>query len=123
MTTYLGREQILAASDLKTEAIDVPEWGGQVLVSTLTSADADAWEGWAALNTGGDGKFQSGFYERLRARFVAMCVVDDQGARVFSDVDVDELAKKSSAAIKRVFEKAQELNGYTDEDLEEIAGN
>ena len=37
----LNREQILAANDVKTRIVDVPEWGGSVIVRGLTSLERD----------------------------------------------------------------------------------
>ena len=34
----LTREQILEADDLPTESLDVPEWGGEVLIRALNGA-------------------------------------------------------------------------------------
>ena len=40
----LTQEQIRAASDLKTEEVYVPEWGGSVLMRGMTGTERDAWE-------------------------------------------------------------------------------
>jgi len=40
----LNKEQILRADDLKTEEVDVPEWGGSVRVRVLTGTERDAFE-------------------------------------------------------------------------------
>ena len=40
----LSRDQILEASDLKTQVAEVPVWGGNVIVRTMTGADRDAFE-------------------------------------------------------------------------------
>ena len=40
----LTKDQILEANDLQSESVTVPEWGGDVLVRTMTGADRDAFE-------------------------------------------------------------------------------
>ena len=40
----LGKKAILAAQDIPTEPVAVPEWGGEVLVRGLSGADRDAFE-------------------------------------------------------------------------------
>ena len=40
----LNKAAILAAEDLKTETVAVPEWGGEVRVRTLTGTERDAFE-------------------------------------------------------------------------------
>ena len=41
----LTREQILKADDMTTERVPVPEWGGEVLVKSLTGRQRDEFEG------------------------------------------------------------------------------
>ena len=40
----LSKEQILQADDLKTETVEVPEWGGDVLLRELRGRERDAFE-------------------------------------------------------------------------------
>lgn len=105
----LTREQIFAASDLKTEIVDVPEWGGSVIVRTMTGTDRDAFEG-TLVTAAEDGK-RSADLSNMRAKLVAMTVVDDNGDRVFSAEDVAAIGQKSASAIDQVFKVAQRLNG------------
>lgn len=37
----LSREQILGCSDIPTEIVKVPEWGGEVMVKGLTGSQRD----------------------------------------------------------------------------------
>ena len=67
----LTKESILKADDLPKELVEVPEWHGQVWVSTLTKA----------------------------------------------------LGDKSAAALDRCFAVAQRLNGFSSDDVEDLAGN
>src|SRR5262245_57716358 len=55
----------------------------------------------------------------LRAKIVARCIVDEDGARLFTAADVAALGEKSGEAIDRIFEVAATLSGMTDEDREE----
>ena len=112
----LDRAAILAADDLKREAVSVPEWGGEVLISTMTGATRDAWEQSLADN----GKVN---VSNIRARLFACCAVDESGARLFSDADAEALGKKSGAALDRCVTVAQRLNKITDEAVKEARGN
>ena len=117
----LSREAILAASDLKTEEVAVPEWGGAVLVRGLTGAERDVYE--QSVLTG-KGKNRDVNLKNARAKLIAMSVIDESGNRLFNTgADVEALGKKSAAAIQRVFEVAQRLSGLSDSDVEELAGN
>lgn len=113
----LTRDAILGADDLKREAVDVPEWGGQVLISVMTGAARDAWEQSIA------GKGGRPDVSNIRARLVAACAVDESGARLFTDADAEALGSKSAAAIERCAKVAQRLNGLTAEDVEAAKGN
>lgn len=113
----LDRSAILAASDLKTEDVDVPEWGGTVRVRTLTGTERDAFE--AGL-VGQEGKRN---LANLRARLLSLAIVDDQGRRVFAESDADVLGSKSAAALDRLFDVAQRLNGIGTEAQKEAEKN
>jgi hypothetical protein len=52
-----------------------------------------------------------------------MVVCDADGARMFSDEDVEELQAKNASALDRLFSAAQRISGLTDEDVEELEGN
>ena len=40
----LSKAKILAANDVTTETIDVPEWGGEVAIKTLSGVERDQFE-------------------------------------------------------------------------------
>ena len=112
----LSKDAILSAQDRKTEDVEVAEWGGTVRVATMSGSARDKWE----AETYGDGKPKT---EDFRARFVALCLVDEEGNRMFTDAEVGELSKKSAAALQRVFAVAQRLNALTADEAEKIEGN
>ena len=116
----LTREQILAAQDLPSEVVPVPEWGGDVRIRTLTTRERDRFE--AATISVVDGKPQLNT-ENVRARLVALCAVDDTGARLFSDEDTDALGAKNASAVERLFSVAQRLNGFSKDDIEQLSKN
>ena len=99
----LSKDAILAAEDLPRETVSVPEWGGQVLVRTMSGTDRDAFE--ASLLA------KDGRMENVRARLVALTLCDAQGDRLFNDSEIAALGRKSARALDRVFSVAQRLNG------------
>lgn len=117
---YLTKEQILGAQDIQTEVVDVPEWGGAVIVRGMSGKERDSFE---ASMIKGKGKSANVNLENLRAKLVSKCVVDEAGKRLFSDDDIPALASKSAAALNRVYEVAQRLSGVTDEDVDELTKN
>lgn len=120
MPSLLSREAILAVPDLQSEVVNVPEWGGDVKVQGLTGAQRDAFEGSVML---GKGKDRDVNLKNLRAKLVALSIVDEKGARLFTDADVNALGAKSATALNRVFEVAQRLSGLTGEDVEALEKN
>lgn len=109
----LDRDAILGASDLKRETVAVPEWGGDVIVRAMTGEERDEFESVVF----GEGKRDM---RNLRARLVAMTLIDEKGKRLFSEDDVQKLAGKSSAALTRVFIVAQKLNGLGADEQEKL---
>jgi len=118
--TLLTKSAILAADDLKTEDVDVLEWGGTVRVRAFSGRERDAFE---ASLVRGDGKDRKVDLTNMRARLVALTVVDESGQKVFTHDDVDLLGAKSGAALDRVFSVAQKLNGLSGADVEELTKN
>ena len=56
----------------------------------------------------------------IRSKMVAFCCIDDAGARIFSDADVDQLGAVRADILDRLFGVAQRLSGMRDEDVEEL---
>jgi hypothetical protein len=120
MGSYLTRDAILAAASLKTEEVDVPEWGGIVLVRELRGRERDEWEASLAVQRG---KQMVPDVANMRAKLVARCVVNSDLEPVFSQQDVNALGELSAAALDRVFEAASRLSGLSEADLEVASGN
>lgn len=116
----LSRDQILEAKDLETREVEVPEWGGTVLVRALSGTDRDAYEASLVQMRGNKSVPQLG---NIRAKLVARAIVDEDGNRLFTDADIKVLGQKSAAALSRVFTVAAEMSGLNDADIEEIEGN
>lgn len=114
----LSRDDILKAADNDPEEVDVPEWGGSVLVRGMTGRERDAFE--VSLMTPGRGGRREVNTANVRAKLVARCVVDDDGGRLFTDADVAELGGKSAAAVDRVYAVAARLSGMGGDDQEEL---
>jgi hypothetical protein len=111
----LTREQILAASDLRTEPVPVPEWGGEVLVAVLPGAERWDFDVWVT-------KQKPESTEHV-VRLLALCLVDEQGARLFTEDDVKALGAKSGVALARLFRVAMRLNAIGEAEVERLAGN
>lgn len=118
---HLSKDDILKAEDCRVQEVNVPEWGGIVLVRGMTGRQRDEFEA-SLLEPGRRGQSRVN-PANLRAKIVARCVVDDEGQRLFTDGDAAALGEKSGAAIDRVYEVAAKLSGLSEKDAEEMTGN
>ena len=114
----LKRDDILKVQDIKTEKVEVTEWGGYVYVKGMTGAERDAFES-SIVEMRGKGNTRVKL-ENIRAKLVALTACDEKGERLFDNKDAEALGKKSAAALQRVFEVAQRLSGITTSDVDEL---
>jgi len=124
---FLSRTDILDLDDRSYEVIEIPEWGPKdgppavVRIRGLTGSERDAWEE-SMLRDNGRGR-RTTVWTNARAKLAALCIVDGNGERVFSDRDAIALGMKSAAALQRIWDKCQHLSGLTNEDVDELAKN
>jgi hypothetical protein len=117
----LTRQDIVAAQDILTETVEVPEWDGAVIIKMMSGADRDRFEN-SMVVVGPDGKRIANM-TNMKSKLVAMCAVDEKGNLLFGADEVDHLAAKSSAAIERLYEAAQKLNALEPKDAETAVKN
>jgi hypothetical protein len=92
------KQTILNADDTRLEPVEVPEWKATVYVPVTTIAEAERLQGM----TKGSDSF---------ARMAANIILDEDGKRVFDDGDIPALSKKSLAALSRVLDRYNAING------------
>lgn len=122
----LTRDQILSVDDLQTEIVNVPEWGGSLMVRGLTGKERDAFErSIVILKTGKKDKDAPPDVDfvNFRAKLVARTVVDEHGTLLFRESDIPALGQKSGKALDRVFEVSQRLSGMSDEDVKDLTSD
>ena len=111
--TILSKEAILQANDIKKVLVEVPEWGGQVYVRSMTAIQRDKFE--LAV--------QEKKIQNWRALIASQTICDENGNTLFNEQDINALSQKSASALSRVFDKAIELSRFTNEDIEELEKN
>ena len=110
----LGRTAILSAEDFQYAIVSCPEWGGEVRVRGLTAAD----QAFISKLSQQDKK------ETLTLHVFLRGVVDENGERIFSVTDLDEIKQRSYAVIERVAMKIIELTSSgTAEQIESLRKN
>lgn len=118
----LSKAQILQATDIKTERVAVPEWGGEVLVREFTGTDRDAFEE-SMVRVESDGSRRADI-SNMRAKLISMCLIDEEtGERMFGQDELDLLGRKSASALERVFKVCQRINGMTAADVQAAEKN
>lgn len=108
----LKKDDVLQAQDVKTKEVEIPEWGGSVLISSMTAERHAIYEDLAA----GKGKHDALAY------YAVNILVNEDGSPMFDSVDeMKALGRKSSKALFRILNAGLELNGVTEKDIEETA--
>lgn len=111
-------EDIFAIDDIKVEVVSVPQWGGRkIRLKMMSAAERDEFEASTVEVKRGRSKPN---LANLRARLVARCIVNGDGVRLFQAGDVARLGRKSASALEFLFQKCQELNGFTEKDIDEL---
>lgn len=118
----LTREQILNAPDRKGEPVDVPEWGGTVLVAPMTAVDRDELETRFLTGREGDGLAPE-VMRGLRAFVAAACIVDEHGKALFTRDDIEALGKRSAIALDRVHTAGWKASGLQNDSEEQARKN
>lgn len=111
---YLDRKAILGTL-LKSEEVDVPEWGGKIVLWELGGVDA------FALNTRDD-------WESLAHRaatWIQKSVKDEHGELIFLEDDIDSLARGSFTVLTRLSGKVLDLCGLgqSEDNSDDDSGN
>lgn len=112
----LNRSQILGCNDIKIDKIDVPEWGGEVGIKTLSLRDRDALD-CAILNRRGED------YTGIKSLWASRVICDDTGTPLFSDCDLPALSDKSEAVISRIVEYSKRTSGVAPGDVADAEKN
>lgn len=109
---------ILGARRLKTETVNVPEWGEDVsvIVSEMSGLARDAFHAKKEAN-----KKQS--ISESQADLLLATVVDETGAPVLDEADIAALQAQSVIAIDRIAAVAVRLNGMQPDAVEAAVKN
>jgi hypothetical protein len=108
---------ILGAAHLKTESVDVPEWGDGVTlrVSEMSGLARDAFY---AKKEGGKVSIS-----QSQADLLLATVVDESGALVLDESDVAALQAQGSAVLDRIVAVAVRINGMQPAAVEDAVKN
>lgn len=111
---YLSVEDIRNADDIKTEDVEIPEWGGKVAVKGMSGRLRSNLEQKIAANApSGD----------IKMLIVLECTVNEDGSRMFTNSDRKWLVEKAAGPIESIFEAVCKLSGVAEGAVEEAEGN
>lgn len=114
----LTRSVILEMADRATSELEVPEWGGAVILREWGLPERGAFVELMEKQRSG---------EKSMADAMAMCVVlsvvDEDGNRLFSEKDIPIISRKSGKAAERIFKAAMSLNMVPPAEIKELEGN
>lgn len=112
---YLNRDMILGADDAEIRDVPIPEWGGTVRIKSITGTARDAFE--ASLREG-KGKNADVNLRNMRAKLIALCAVDENGTKLFTQQDVGRLGSKNAKPLDKLFDECTDLIGMSEKDVE-----
>ncbi len=113
----LSRDEILSKTSLKKQIVSVPEWGGEIYVSEMSGQARDEWEQ-SLQERNSNNQLVS-----PRAKLVIATVVDENGNRLFTDKDTEQIGKLSAVSLSNICVVAQKLNKLLADDLDEAKKN
>lgn len=118
----VGNRSSLMAIPRKTVTVEFTEYDTEYRLREMSGTDRDKFE-MAAFRMDADGKRTvDALY--LRARMVALCLVDENNVRLYADDEVHMLSDEIPASvIAELFVAAQKLNGLDAAAAERAAKN
>lgn len=122
----LSAARILGAMDIELLRVDVPEWSGFVFLGQLTLEQRLQFlnEMQSILAASKEDPVSSNKrHNELQMLLLVWSLVDAGGGKLFSESDVESLAKKSPAVISRLYDHILTFNGFKVEAVEGEAKN
>lgn len=125
MALITNKQQIADAVDRKWEDVPVPEWGGEVRLMELSSADRGYIEAGSVVASGQSPQLRVDSLKTYREKLVGMSMVDENFQRIYSNKDIaaGALGDKSGQVVERLAAKVQELSGMGKYAVKEAEGN
>jgi hypothetical protein len=127
----LSRAQIEAAKDFTTVTVSVPEWGGDVLLRSMTVGCHDDLQIRYLRLAGEEASSENGaatsllhrhpeLLREVKSRLLSYCICDDAGQLLFNDNEGRQiLEQRNPVIIDRLYEAASQLNRLSTADVEE----
>ena len=117
----LNKDEIIALADRREVRVVPIEGYGEFTLREMSGTDRDAFEQ-SMMKVQGEKVTPN--LTNARAKLLSKCLVDVAGELMFvSANDVANLGKLGSKVLSRLYDEATELNGLSEQDVEDLAGN
>lgn len=110
-------EEILAKDDAHRESVSVPEWGADILVTSMTAQERSEIE-----KKYSNGKASSD-PASFRVDILARSIKREDGSPWGTADQFKALLLKNANAVETVFEKACQVSGFTQKDVKTLEKN
>lgn len=108
------RDKIIAADDIPSEMVEVPEWGVTIEVRGMNGSDRAR-----IIETAAAADGQIGVGNMYAETVLASCYDPETGERIFNADDLGVLMTKSASAIDRLATVGMRLSGMNAEAQDE----
>lgn len=112
--------------------VEVPQWGTTAYIRVMSGTERDAYEASITGTRVTVARGRNAEQQRtlnltnIRARLVARCLCDENGALLYDaskPADLDELGSTRADVLDLLFTEASQLNGITEKDIEDLTKN
>lgn len=117
----LTKTEIINCADITPQEVEVPEWGGAVLLQPMTGAERDEFEMLCQSRQVGKVMNTRGIKVNLLCRVLRN--PSDPFEPMFTSKELTELNGKNAKPINDLFVVAQKLCGISEEDASEMEKN
>jgi hypothetical protein len=119
--TIASREALLKLCERRYSTVDIPERNISIRIQSLSEAEKSQYET-CLIAKNGRGIMRERLQDATR-RLIALCVVDEEGKRIFSDSDLSAIANLDSYISSRIYDACQEHCGFNKGDIDETVKN
>lgn len=114
-------KEALTGLRLPVERVELGDLTGteddHVFVRGLSATERDRWEQSCWRGRGAKRTFDG---TDARARLIGLCLVNEQGARVFSDAEVKTVGNIRADLAERIFDAGRRLSAIGDQDADDL---
>lgn len=119
--TIASREALLKLCERRYSTVEIPERDISIRIQSLSEAEKSQYET-CLIAKNGRGIMRERLQDATR-RLIALCVVDEDGKRIFSDSDLSAIANLDSYISSRIYDACQEHCGFNKGDIDETVKN